>query len=69
MAGRSVVPPCRWYGTYHFAKRVTLNRAFLSYHSIEWFRSTDLWVMSPTRFLCATMLRLLHLTIVVENLL
>ena len=22
-----------------------------------WFRSTDLWVMGPARFLCATLLR------------
>ena len=22
----------------------------------EWFRSTDLWVMGPARFLCATLL-------------
>ena len=25
-------------------------------HSREWFRSTDLWVMGPARFLCATLL-------------
>ena len=27
-----------------------------SIHSREWFRSTDLWVMGPARFLCATLL-------------
>ena len=25
-------------------------------HSRGWFRSTDLWVMGPARFLCATLL-------------
>ena len=25
-------------------------------HSREWFRSTDLWVMGPARFLYATLL-------------
>ena len=32
----------------HFAKSTI--------HSREWFRSTDLWVMGPARFLCATLL-------------
>ena len=27
-----------------------------SIHSREWFRSTDLWVRGPARFLCATLL-------------
>ena len=27
--------------------------------SSEWFRSTDLWVMGPARFHCATLLTLL----------
>ena len=26
--------------------------------SREWFRSTDLWVMGPARFLCATLLKI-----------
>ena len=26
-------------------------------HSREWFRSTDLWVMGPARFLYATLLK------------
>ena len=28
--------------------------------SSSWFRSNDLWVMSPTRFLCATELRVVR---------
>ena len=30
-------------------------------HSREWFRSTDLWVMGPARFLCATLLKTIWL--------
>ena len=37
-----------WGNHQHFAKS--------SIHSREWFRSTDLWVMGPARFLCAPLL-------------
>ena len=37
-----------WGKHQHFAKS--------SIHSREWFRSIDLWVMGPARFLCATLL-------------
>ena len=30
-------------------------------YSGEWFRSTDLWVMSPARFLCATPLSVIRI--------
>ena len=32
------------------------SRLWLKQNSEGWFRSTDLWVMSPTRFRCATSL-------------
>ena len=37
-----------WGKHQHFAKS--------SIYSREWFRSTDLWVMGPALFLCATLL-------------
>ena len=37
-----------WGKHQHFAKS--------SIHSRDWFRSTDLWVMGPARFLDATLL-------------
>ena len=33
-----------------------INISKINIHSREWFRSTDLWVMGPARFLCATLL-------------
>ena len=37
------------------------ERNLIKKHSGEWFRSTDLWVMSPARYHCATPLVTGHL--------
>ena len=60
---KSVVWDCRNRRT-KIAQRVLLKQIFRKKIkknlSRAWFRSTDLWVMGPARFHCATLLLLLE---------
>ena len=51
---------CCSIGTRTVAFHLSVHEAICRLASLRsrgWFRSTDLWVMGPARFLCATLLK------------